>query len=89
MEALKIPTAFSPNEDGLNDEFFIEGNCNKKEYSLQIFNRWGELIFSSLDANETWDGRSRAGSFVADGVYFYIFKRAGVALKGNVNVFRE
>ncbi|MDX2002188.1 MAG: gliding motility-associated C-terminal domain-containing protein [Chitinophagales bacterium] len=61
---LQIPTAFSPNGDGLNDYFTIFGK-NIVKYQLEIFNRWGELVYSTTDANELndlqkgWDGRHR------------------------------
>ena len=57
-----IPNAFSPNGDGVNDIFSIYGNIDLKEIvSLDIFNRWGELIFqgANLNAGEGWDGMIR------------------------------
>lgn len=52
---LQVPTAFTPNGDGLNDvlEFFGEGISDLR---LSIVNRWGETVFSTNDLNQTWDG---------------------------------
>ncbi|MEQ8425968.1 MAG: gliding motility-associated C-terminal domain-containing protein, partial [Cyclobacteriaceae bacterium] len=50
-----FPTAFSPNGDKLNDQFFVSGQFIVK-MELSIFNRWGELIFVTDKKDETWDG---------------------------------
>ncbi|HQQ94738.1 MAG TPA: gliding motility-associated C-terminal domain-containing protein [Bacteroidia bacterium] len=50
-----VPNAFSPNNDGLNDVFFPVMRGVKK-YTLQIFDRWGALLFESRDASLNWDG---------------------------------
>lgn len=51
-----IPNAFTPNNDGNNDYFKCYG-LNIKEFSMSIFNRWGQLVFYSEDIDEAWDGR--------------------------------
>ncbi len=52
---LKVPTAFSPNGDGMNDHFRIIGNGVKK-FRISIYNRWGTLVFTTEDINNSWDG---------------------------------
>lgn len=52
---LGIPTAFTPNGNGLNDEFKIIAD-NITNFKMYIFNRWGEVIFYSEDINKGWDG---------------------------------
>lgn len=52
---LWIPTAFTPNNDGLNDSFGARG-MGIENYSLEIYNRWGELLFESTDISKQWDG---------------------------------
>lgn len=54
--ALYIPNAFSPNNDGINDDFNFYGT-NLKEIYVAIYNRWGEKIFESNTMNKRWDGR--------------------------------
>lgn len=52
-----IPNAFSPNEDGINDQFFVQGmDIDPQDFLLQIFNRYGELIFETKDPTEKWNG---------------------------------
>ncbi|MGB0175829.1 MAG: PKD domain-containing protein [Owenweeksia sp.] len=50
-----IPNAFSPNGDGINDEFSLEAT-GIENYNIRIFNRWGEMVFESGDINDTWNG---------------------------------
>ena len=54
---LYIPNAFTPDGDGLNDEFYVQGAAvSSDNFSLMIFNRWGELIFETTDLTAKWDG---------------------------------
>jgi len=53
---LYVPNAFSPNFDGVNDEFKPLSGCELMSYDLKIFDRWGSLIYQSTDPNEGWDG---------------------------------
>ena len=55
---LLIPTAFSPNKDGVNDVFRVT-NDNVSQITFQVFNRWGEKVFESTDQKEGWDGTYR------------------------------
>lgn len=64
---LHVPNIFSPNRDGKNDLFYPLLGCAPSSYALQVFNRWGDLVFSAADAGEKWDGNS-----CTDGVYYYI-----------------
>ncbi len=50
------PNAFSPNGDGINDEFNVFGSAECDLIYLRIYNRWGALIFESIDINIGWDG---------------------------------
>lgn len=52
---LEAPSAFTPNGDSNNDIFRFEAN-NITNYDLKIFNRWGEIVFSTNDINQGWDG---------------------------------
>ncbi len=68
-----IPNAFTPNNDGQNDEFEVWFEGNPKNYRLQIFNRWGESIFSSLSKYDSWDG-THEGKEVELDTYFYLLQ---------------
>ncbi len=59
-----IPNAFSPNGDGMNDTFKGTG-IGVKEYSLMIYDRWGNLVFISNDLETGWDGRFNSGEEVS------------------------
>ena len=64
-----IPSAFTPNGDGLNDTWAI-GNL-PEENELVIFNRWGELIYRKVNYANDWNGTNRDGSKLPLGIYIY------------------
>ncbi|RYE01817.1 MAG: PKD domain-containing protein, partial [Sphingobacteriales bacterium] len=92
-----VPNTFSPNGDGHNDRFFVEGNGLARMKSLRIFNRWGEVVFESRDfpvnnASYGWDGTYK-GQKAAPDVYVYqleVFCENSEVLKfeGNVALIR-
>jgi len=51
-----LPTAFSPNGDGVNDFFRGKASPDLKSFAVHVYNRWGEMIFESVDITEGWDG---------------------------------
>ena len=68
-----FPTSFTPDGDGINDDFGIRGfNIdNLQEFSMVITNRWGEIIYSLYDINQSWNGEDLAGSSVIQGTYLW------------------
>ncbi len=64
-----FPSAFTPNGDGLNDTFGVIGE-GIEAYQLTVYNRWGEIIFTSKNRNKKWDG-SYQGKPVPLGEYNY------------------
>lgn len=78
---LYIPNAFTPNSDGLNDTFGAVGE-GIIEYNMQIFDRWGNLIFESNDMKVQWDGTYH-NELVPNGVYVYKIDAKGPAINGN------
>jgi len=86
-----IPSAFTPNSNGDNEEFFGQG-IGIREYTMNIFNRWGDLIFTSNEYDYHWDGTVN-GHQVQEGVYIYSFDILDVKgephiYRGHVTVFR-
>lgn len=86
-----IPNVFSPNGDLNNDTYCIYGGCIET-FTLEIYNRWGELIFTTNDPEKCWDGKQK-GEPVNTGVYVYklnITRTDGEVIQesGNVNVVR-
>jgi gliding motility-associated-like protein len=70
--AFFIPNAFTPNSNGLNDMFSGQG-INIKEFEMMIFDRWGNLIFTTDKLEEQWDGRANGGQEIAQqDVYVYV-----------------
>ena len=64
-----IPNSFTPNGDGINDEFRGYG-VSFKSYLMNIYNRWGELIYSTNDYNKPWDGKMNSET-VQNDVFVY------------------
>lgn len=67
---LFVPNSFTPDNDNLNETFGAVADCPLSKYQLQIFDRWGEVIFESNDINTQWDATYR-GRPVQDGIYTY------------------
>lgn len=65
-----IPSAFSPNNDGHNEQFLVVGS-EVRQFTLTIFDRWGSEIFRTDDMNEGWDGKSVNDEPLPEGVYVY------------------
>ncbi len=65
-----LPTAFSPDGDGINDHFLVYPHCQITSFELYIVDRWGNMVFTSRNENDGWDGTFR-GMEAASGVYSY------------------
>lgn len=79
-----VPQAFSPNNDGVNDLFEIFAN-NPKSFSMKIYNRWGELVFESIDVKNQWNGTSKGENCPVDS-YSYILD---VTLQNNKQYHKQ
>ncbi len=82
---LKIPNAFSPNGDGINDTWFIENLWFYPDNEVVIYNRWGNLVYRAAPYNNDWDGNG-----LPDGTYYYVLtiKSTGQTYKGFVAIKR-
>lgn len=98
-----VPNAFSPNNDGINDLFYpIVNGLDPTEYKLEIYDRWGELVYETTDHKDKWDGgyqgvlerKTEFQYFANNGTYTWIIdvKRTDIAekerLKGVVSILR-
>lgn len=90
---LYVPTAFSPNGDGLNDVFRAEYGENVTAFALEIFNRWGQRIFNSKTISSGWNGKLN-GVIQPGGAYAWLIKYKTldgpneVLLKGTMMLIR-
>jgi gliding motility-associated-like protein len=72
---LFIPTAFTPNDDDVNEVFRIQTGSVEKAY-LEIYNRWGEKLYETENINKGWDGKYQGNLCPAD-YYVYVLKYKG------------
>ncbi len=90
--ALILPNAFTPNKN-TNTYFSTVYKQNIKDLKIQIYSRWGEMVFQSSNINFKWDGRDLKGSLVPAGAYVYLIEyhsqtdpNIAKQKKGSVNV---
>jgi gliding motility-associated-like protein len=90
---INFPNAFSPNNDGTNDIFIPKNPPLLSNYELSIYSRWGQLVFSSKNPSEGWDGKDKLNP-LPTGSYIWIcqYNRPGYGksflLKGTVVLIR-
>ncbi len=86
-----VPTGFSPNGDGTNDLLYAYGTLDVSKFEFEVFNRWGQKIFSTNDKTKGWDGKFE-GADVQQGVYAYrvkaVFGTNKKEIAGSVTLFR-
>jgi gliding motility-associated-like protein len=86
-----VPTAFSPNGDGENDQLLVRGN-NLEEMTFVVYNRWGQRVFETTDKDFGWNGTFK-NEFLSPGVYGYYLKARcfngeDYFKKGNITLVR-
>ena len=88
-DTLVVFPGFSPNGDGVNDVFLIEGLDDYPGARLLVFNRWGTLVHEAVDYASDWEGRFD-GLDLPDGVYFYLLElpRRSSPVTGYVALYR-
>lgn len=91
--SVDVPSAFSPNGDGVNDVVFVDGWGIKELVYFKIFNRWGDLVFETDDKKMGWDGTYH-GVVQEQDVYIYQVAATFYAIdeeiskQGNITLFR-
>jgi len=93
-----LPNAFTPNGDGQNEVFRPFSQCFIDRVQFNVFNRWGQLVFTTTNPELNWDGRNMQGQELKEGTYYYscrYFERRvdGIAqapeiLKGYIELIR-
>jgi len=86
---LVVPSAFTPNGDGINDTWQIKYIEDYPGCTIDIFNRYGEKIYSSVNYAVEWDGTYK-GSYLPTGTYYYIInpKNGRSTMSGPVTIIR-
>ncbi|MEP6927977.1 MAG: gliding motility-associated C-terminal domain-containing protein [Ginsengibacter sp.] len=82
FKKLFIPNAFTPNNDGINDTWFIETLEAYPNAGVKIFNRYGQIVFDNHGINKPWDGKFK-GVLLSSGAYAYI-----IDLKNNSQLIK-
>jgi gliding motility-associated-like protein len=87
---LEMPQGFSPNSDGKNELFVVHGIEAYPDNVLNIYNRWGNIIYSKIGYLNDWDGTSNNGLALPDATYFAILEinKSDIVLKGYVELRR-
>jgi gliding motility-associated-like protein len=80
-----IPSAFTPNSDNLNETFGVVDYANVQNFSMQVFDRWGNRIFYSNDITQKWDGNFK-GKKMPNGGYFWMISYVN---KRGIKVFEQ
>lgn len=75
--SLIIPNIFTPNSDGVNDQFIITGK-GVRDFECVIFDRWGIKMAQLHNITIGWDGKTTSGAIANDGVYYYSIKATGL-----------
>lgn len=90
-DCIYMPTAFTPNGDGKNDQLGVISKCPLNSFNLKVFNRFGELVYDSKDVTGKWNGLYK-GRRSDLGVYFYYIQYISAAdmkehfMKGDITL---
>lgn len=85
FDPITVPNVITPNADNINDNWEIISTEPLDVFELQLYNRWGEPVFTTTSQDFEWNGTTNSGQKVAPGVYFYAIEttfRCGTLTKG-------
>lgn len=90
----RIPNVFTPNGDGIGDEFTLYYDGTLLDYDLSIYTKAGQLVFHSQQLDNYWDGKISGNNEASEGVYFYVItatndKNEKLTHKGTVQLIRR
>ena len=85
---LNIPSGFSPNGDGVNDVWVIRGIEAYPEAYIEVFNRWGDIVFRSQGYQSPWNGDSQQGALSSAAYYYTIVLAEGKSITGVISIIK-
>ncbi len=86
-KTLFIPNVFTPNGDGINDVFRVIGSEDCL-IEMSIYDRWGNLLYTTQTAPFVWDGRIKGGELASEGAYVYLIRFSRLVRAGTVTLIR-
>lgn len=89
LKNIFIPEGFSPNNDGINDLFVIQGISESDNFELYIFNRWGNTVYHKIPYNNTWNGKDMNENILPDDTYFYLLKKNDKLIKDGFVILKQ
>jgi gliding motility-associated-like protein len=90
LPKISIPNTFTPNRDGINDVWEIKGLAEYRNCQVDIFNRWGQKVYSSVGYNKPFEGLNQSGEELPIATYYYIIqlKKDEAPISGSVTIVR-
>lgn len=89
LKPVKVPNAFSPNGDGINDRWVLENLADYAGATVEVFNRYGQMVFRAAGHGMWWDGTYN-GKMLPVATYYYVIdlKNGFAPMKGSVTIIR-
>ena len=90
VPVVEFPDFFTPNGDGINDTWFIEG-LPEGDHKVSILNRWGDVIWETESYDNwdnPWNGTNQGGKAMPSGVYYYVVQVFDRSFKGFIELTR-
>ncbi len=87
VKDIVVPQIITPNNDAKNDVLFIE-NIDLLENTVEIYNRWGQLVYKTENYQNNWEGTDLKGNQLMNDTYFYLIKVKGKIYKGFIVIKR-
>lgn len=89
VNALVIPSGFSPNGDNVNDQFVIIGLEEYPDASLEVFNRWGGVVYKTNRYDNSWNGTGENSQPLPEDIYYYVLEVNAEVFTGFVAIKRS
>jgi gliding motility-associated-like protein len=89
LKSIKVPNAFSPNGDGINDSWKIQYLESYPGATVKVFNRYGQTVFATTGYSREWNGTTN-GNPLPSGTYYWIIdpKNGVLPINGSVTIIR-